>query len=66
MAIKDLSSKLAEKMPKPQGRDDSDDYTDDERPESDREAPPLIDQVDKVNQARNSNSSSQRERTYLQ
>ena len=53
-------------MPKLQGRDDSDDYTDDERPESDREDPLLVDQVDKVNQARNFNSPSQREHTYLQ
>ena len=64
--MKDLPTKLAAKIPKFQRRDDSDDYTDDERPESDREDPPLIDQVDKVNQARNSNSPSQRERTYLQ
>ena len=66
MAIKDLPSKLAEKMPRCKSRDDSDDYTDDERPESDGEDPPLVDKVDQVNRARNSNSTSQRERMYLQ
>ena len=58
--IKDLPSKLAAKLPKLQRRDDSDDYTDDESPESDREDPP------QVNHVRNSDSPSQRERQLLE
>ena len=42
-AVKDLPTKLAAKIPKLQRRDDSDDCTDDEMPESDREDPSQVD-----------------------
>ena len=59
-AVKDLPTKLAAKIPKLQRRDDSDDYTDDERPESDGEDPPQVDQV------KNGHSPSKRERQLLE
>ena len=59
-AVKDLPTKLAAKIPKFQRRDDSDDYTDDERPESDREDPP------QDNQGKHNGLSSQREQLLLE
>ena len=58
--MKDLPTRLAAKIPKLQRRDDSDDYTDDERPESDREDPPQDDQ------GKHAGSSSQREQLLLE
>ena len=58
--MKDLPTKLAAKIPKFQRRDDSDDYTDDERPESDREDSPQDDQ------GKHAGLSSQREQLLLE
>ena len=58
--VNDLPTKLAAKIAKLQRRDESDDYTDDERLESDREDPPQVDQVKHVG------LSSQRERLLLE
>ena len=59
-AVKDLPTKLAAKIPKLQRRDDSDDYTDTERPECDRE------DSHQANKVRNSDSPSRRERLLLE
>ena len=58
--MKDLPTKLAAKIPKLQSRDDSDDYTDTERPECDRE------DSHQANKVRNSDSPSRRERLLLE
>jgi hypothetical protein len=43
--MKDLPTKLISKIPKIQRRDDSDDYTDDERSETDKEDSSQVDQI---------------------
>ena len=58
--MKDLPSKLANKIPKPYRKDDSDEFTDEERPSIVKESP------SKVNQKENTGSSSQRERLLLE
>ena len=58
--VKDLPSKLADKIPKPHRRVDSEEYTDEERPAIDKEAP------SQVNLLGNTSSSSQREHLLLQ
>ena len=58
--MKDLPSKLANKIPKPYRKDDSDEFTDEERPLIDNESTSL------VNQDGNTGSSSQRERLLLE
>ena len=58
--MKDLPTKLAAKMPKLQRRDDSGEYTDDEKSESDRENPPQDDQ------GKHAGLSSQREQLLLE
>ena len=58
--MKDLPSKLVNKIPKPYRRDDSDEITDEKRPSIDKESPSL------VNQNGNIGSSSQRERLLVE
>ena len=58
--MKDLPSKLANKIPKPYRRDDSDEITDEKRSLIDKESPSL------VNQNGNIGSFSQRERLLVE
>ena len=58
--MKDLPSKLADKIPKLHKRDDSEEFTDEERSGIHKEAPP------QVNQIGNADSYSERERLLLE